>query len=371
MNFEDVIGQHHLVKHIKTSYANNRMPHAQLYVGENGYGTLALALATANLILNSSPESQQYSSVLQHPDFHFAVPVNSSKIKQPTTEHFAKEWVNAVNDNPYLDLNSWYVQIGIEKKKGNISVHEADRISGKLALKPHSGIGKVMLIWCAEKLNTQASNKLLKIIEEPPKNTFVILTTSQEELILDTIRSRCQVLHFPRLGQDLIADKLSERQDISKSQAVFFAQQAEGDYTKAFNMATQNSEESEFEEWFVNWVRLAFQVKSNTSVVKKLVDWGNTVGDNPRDKQVRFLKYCLHFFRQALLKNYNINQLVYLNPTSSFSLEKFSPFIHGNNIQDIYDSLHEAIYQINRNVSAKLIFTDISFKLTRFIHKKP
>lgn len=370
MNFEQVIGQHHLIKHIQTSYANNRMPHAQLYVGENGYGTLALALACANLILNSSEASQQYSSVLQHPDFHFAVPVNSSKIKHPTTEHFAKEWIEAVTNNPYLDLNGWYAHIGIEKKKGNISVHEADRISGKLALKAHSGIGKVMLIWCAEKLNTQASNKLLKIIEEPPKNTFIILTTSQEELILDTIRSRCQVLHFPRLSQDVIAERLAQQKDISMSQASFLAQQAEGDYTRAFNLASKNSEEREFEEWFVDWVRLAFQAKSKISIVRKLVEWGHAVGDNPRDKQVRFLKYCLHFFRQALLKNYKVDQLVNLHPNSSFSLEKFSPFIHGGNIQGIYDAVQEAIYQVERNVNAKLIFTDVSFKLTRFIHKK-
>jgi len=300
------------------------------------------------------------------------VPVNTTKesSKKPTTDDFAKPWLDLAEQNPYLELNSWYAHIGIEKKKGVMSVHEADRISGKLALKSHSGIGKVMLIWCAEKLNPSASNKLLKLIEEPPENTFLILTTSQEELILDTIRSRCQILHFPRLSQDLIADKLSQQLHISESQANFFAQQAEGDYTKAFSMATRNNEEDEFEEWFVNWVRLAFQAKSNVSVVKKLVDWGNAVGDNPRDKQVRFLKYCLHFFRQALLKNYNIDQLVYLSPTSSFSLEKFSPFIHGNNIQDIYDTVQEAIYQVNRNVNSKLVFTDISFKLTRFIHRK-
>ena len=372
MDFDDVIGQSHLIKHLNNSYLNNRIPHAQLFVGENGYGTLALALACANLLLNSSPIKQRYSSVLQHPDFHFAIPVNTTKTssKKPTSEDFATSWLNNVKKNPYMDLNSWYTEIGIEKKKGIMSVNEANRISKKLALKSHSGIGKVMLIWCAEKLNLQASNKLLKIVEEPPPNTFLILTTNQEELILDTIKSRCQTLHVKKLSQEAIAKSLSQKLGFSKSEAQFIAQQSDGDYSRALSLANKNTEDAEFEQWFITWVRLAFQAKSNATVVQKLVDWGNLISDNTRDKQVRFLKYCLHFFRQALLNNYNVQQLVYLKPKTSFSLDKFSPYIHGNNISDIYDTLQDAIEQVNRNVNAKLIFTDISFKLTRFIHRK-
>lgn len=372
MNFENVIGQEHLKKHLKACYENNRMPHAQLYVGENGYGTLPMALACADLILNSNPDKQIYSSVLQHPDFHISVPVNNinNHPKKPTTSDFIQPWRDLALENPYMDLQSWYTKIGIEKKKGNMSVNEAERIAEELALKPHSGIAKVMIIWCADKLNTQAANKLLKIIEEPPEKTFLILTTDKEELILDTIKSRCQSLYFSRLSQEQINSALVERYNIESSKASFIAQQADGSFSHAINLINDNEEILEFEQWFISWVRLAFQAKKNKQVVQKLIDWSHSIADFSRDKQIRFLQFCLHFFRQALLKNYGVDDLVFLKTQIAFSLEKFAPFVHGKNIESIQETLQEAIFHVDRNVNSKMVISDTSLKLSRFIHMK-
>lgn len=372
MTFDNIIGQDHLKKHLQACYANKRMPHAQLYVGETGYGTLPMALACANLILNSDNSRQIYSSVLQHPDFHVAVPVSSHKGKptKPTTSDFIKPWLNLAEKNPYMDLKTWYAEIGVEKKKGLMTVNEADRISEELALKPHSAVSKVMVVWCADKLHTAAANKLLKLIEEPPENTFLILTTDKEEALLDTIKSRCQKLNFPRLSPESIREALISRLALDTSQADFIAQQADGDFTQAYNLAQNNKEELEFEQWFIDWVRLAFQVKKNKQVIIKLMDWGQSISENTRDKQIRFLKYCLHFFRQALLQNYQADDLVYLKTQAKFSLNKFAPFIHGNNIELIYNTIQEAIFHIDRNVNAKTVITDTSIKLSRFIHIK-
>ncbi len=371
MNFKNVIGQEHIKKHIQVCYGNNRMPHAQLFVGENGYGTLAMALATADLILNSNPDKQIYSSVLQHPDFHISVPVNSNKSgSKPTTTDFIKPWQELAKENPYMDLQSWYAKIGIERKKGIMSKYEAERIANELALKPYSGIAKVMVIWCADKLNTTAANKLLKIIEEPPEKTFLILTTDQEELILDTIKSRCQRLYFNRLGQDLIRTELIEKYNIDSSKAGFIAQQADGNFSTALKLIRDNDEIIEFEDWFISWVRLAFQAKKNRQVVQKLISWSHAIAEHSRDKQIRFLLFCLQFFRQALLKNYRVEELVFLQTQSAFSLEKFAPFVHSKNIEAIQQTLQEAIFHIDRNVNSKMVITDISLKLSRFIHVK-
>ena len=373
MNFDNIIGQDHLKKHIKACYTNDRMPHAQLYIGDTGYGSLPMALACANLILNSDTSRQTYSSVLQHPDFHVAVPVNSvnSKPKRPTTSDYIKPWLELAKTNPYMDLKTWYHKIGIEKKKGIMSVYEAERIAQELALKPHSGVAKVMVIWCADTINTAASNKLLKIIEEPPKDTFLILTTDKEELILDTIKSRCQSLYFPKLSQNDVRQALIEKHHIEASKADYIAQQTDGSYTKAVNLLENNEEELNFEKWFIEWVRLAFQAKKNKSVVQKLIIWSENISGYSRDVQIRFLQYCLHFFRQALLKNYKAHELVYMKTQTKFSLEKFAAFIHGNNIENIYSTIQEAIFHIERNVNSKMVITDVSLKLTRFIHAKP
>jgi len=373
MKFEEIIGQGHLINHLKACYENDRMPHAQLYIGKNGHGVLPMALAVADLILNSESSRQNYSSVLEHPDFHIAVPVNNigGHPKKPTTSDFLKSWKNLAVIQPYMDLKAWYSSIGIEKKKGLMSVFEADRIANELSLKSHSGIAKIMIIWCADKLNPAASNKLLKLIEEPPEKTFIILTTDNEELILDTIKSRCQKLYFPALSQENIREALVKKLNISSSEADFLAQQADGDFCRAFDLAKNSEEEYDFEEWFISWVRLAFQAKTNKQVVQKLLEWSQNISECSRDKQIRFLHYCLHFFRQALLKNYSVDNLVYLKTKSNFSLDKFSPFIHGKNIEPIYETIQKAIFHIDRNVNSKMVISDTSIKLSRFIHIKP
>jgi DNA polymerase-3 subunit delta' len=199
----------------------------------------------------------------------------------------------------------------------------------------------------------------------------LILTTDKEELILDTIKSRCQSLHFNRLSQDLIRAALIEKYRVESSKAGFIAQQADGNFTQALNLIHDNEEMIEFEDWFISWVRLAFQAKKNKQVVQKLIDWSHNISDHSRDKQIRFLQFCLQFFRQALLKNYRVEELVFLKTKTAFSLEKFAPFVHGKNIESIQETIQEAIYHIDRNVNSKMVISDISLKLSRFIHLKP
>jgi DNA polymerase-3 subunit delta' len=90
-----------------------------------------------------------------------------------------------------------------------------------------------------------------------------------------------------------------------------------------------------------------------------------------RETQKRFLNYCIHFFRQALLSHYKVDSLVYLSPyDSSFKFNKFSEFISGTNISDIFKVLEDAIFHVERNGNGKIIFSDLSFQLTRLLHKK-
>ena len=89
------------------------------------------------------------------------------------------------------------------------------------------------------------------------------------------------------------------------------------------------------------------------------------------EKQVDKIElHCLELFRQALLKNYTADSLLFLEfKDPKFSIEKFAPFIHQNNIFEITSAIEEASYHIERNGNAKLIFSDLSIQLTRLIHK--
>ena len=302
--------------------------------------------------------------------FSFPVTTNDAVKKHPVSNLFLEDWREFIKEQPYGSLFNWLQHIGVENKQGNIGVDEAETVVKRLQLKSYEGGFKVMLIWMAEKMNIAAANKLLKLIEEPPNKTVFILITENEEQIINTIKSRCQALHFPVLSEQDIATALIERERCSESEAATIAQQAEGNYNKAVQLLNNDGADLVFEEWFVTWIRTAFKAKGNASVVQQLIEWSETIAKSGRETQKRFLEYCLQFFRQALLLNYKSDDLVFMETQTGFDLSKFAPFVHGGNILDIEKELNDAIYHIERNGNAKIILLDLSMKLTRFLHKK-
>jgi DNA polymerase-3 subunit delta' len=310
---------------------------------------------------------------LGHPDLHFIYPtVSTEDVKsKPKSIDFIQDWRLFVTENPYGGLFDWYKMLGVQNKQGEIRVDDAAEILKLLALKSLEGSYKIMIIWMADKMNIAASNKLLKLLEEPTDKTVFILISENEEDIIQTIRSRCQVLHFNGLPENVITQALVSRENIDEKEAYKIAHQAQGNYNKALHILKEDNEELPFEKWFVDWVRAAFKAKGNAAAIQELIGWSEEIASLGREAQKKFLNYCIDMFRQALMLNYQAESLVYMEPTvEKFKLENFAPFVNGNNISEIFKELSDASYHIERNGNAKLILTDLSIKLTRLIHKK-
>jgi len=377
LNFDKIIGQTHVVNHLKQTVDNGRISHAQLFVGKEGSGILPAAIAYAGYLISKNHKTpeicMQKCAKLQHPDLHFSFPVaaNDTIKKHPVSSLFLKDWRIFIEEQPYGSLFDWYKHIGVENKQGQIGVDEAQEIVKALRLKPYEATYQVMIIWMPEKMNIAASNKLLKLIEEPPENTILLLVTEHEEQIISTIRSRCQTLHFGNLTEQQIAEALVSREKLELSVATKIAHQADGNYNKAVKLSQNKSDERIFEQWFVVWVRAAFRAKGNASVINDLIGWSNEIAGKGRETQKQFLQYCIQVFRQAMLLNYKVDSLVYLEPkTEGFKLENFAPFIHNGNIISISEELGSAMYHIERNGNAKIVLLDLSIKLTRLLHAK-
>ncbi|WP_282030213.1 ATP-binding protein [Winogradskyella eximia] len=382
MLFSEVLGQKHIKNHLTTSVDAGRIAHAQLFVGPEGSGTLPMALAYAQYILcnNSNGENTGGNDScnikfknFSHPDLHFAFPVTTSdKVKsKPVSSFYLEEWRQLLDQQPYGNLFDWYKLLGVDNKQGQIGVEEALQIVKSLALKSYEGGYKVMIIWMAEKMNTASANKLLKLIEEPPEKTIFILIAEDEEQIINTIKSRCQILHFPPLAEEAICEALVKNYQIEQSEAIKIAHQSNGNYNKACDLIYHDSEDIQFEKWFVFWIRAAFKARGNKSAIHDLISWSEEIAKTGRETQKKFLNFCLNYFRQALLLNYKADELVYLEPKSEdFKLSKFAPFVHDSNILEISDELQDAIYHIERNGNSKIVLTDLSIKLTRLLHKK-
>ncbi len=382
MLFSQILGQDYIKNHLTKSASSGRIPHAQLFVGPEGCGTLAMAIAYAQYILCHNTDGENTNgnescnlkfNSISHPDLHFIFPtVTTEDVKtKPKSVDFMSEWRQFVTENPYGGLFDWYKILGVHNKQGEIRVDDAQEILKLLSLKSYEGGHKIVIVWMAEKMNVAASNKLLKLLEEPPEKTVFILIAENEEDIIQTILSRCQVLHFGGLSEKVIADSLILNENIDASLADKIAHQSQGNYNKALLLLDEESEELPFEEWFVSWVRAAFRAKGNAEAIQDLILWSEQIAGLGRETQKKFLNFCIDMFRQALMLNYETKKLVYMETkVPKFQLENFAPFVNGNNIIAIFKELSDAMYHIERNGNAKIILTDLSIKLTRLIHKK-
>ncbi len=382
MQFSDILGQEHIKNHLTRSADLGRIPHAQLFVGPEGSGTLPMAIAYAQYVLCTNQNGENTGAnescnlkfqKISHPDLHFVYPtVSTDDVKtKPKSIDFIADWRLFLSQNFYGGLFDWYAILGVQNKQGLIRVEDAEEVLKTLALKSYEGGYKIMIVWMADKMNTSASNKLLKLLEEPPEKTVFILISENEEDIIQTIRSRCQVLHFNGLSESVVTNALISRENTDPKLATKIAHQAQGNYNKALHLLKDDGDEFPFEQWFVLWVRAAFRAKGNPAVIADLIQWSEQIAALGRETQKKFLEFCIALFRQALLYNYEAKDLVYLEPAvENFTIAKFAPFVNGNNINEIFQELSDAIYHIERNGSAKIILTDLSIKLTRLIHKK-
>ncbi|MDP2454000.1 MULTISPECIES: ATP-binding protein [unclassified Kaistella] len=372
MNWEQIVGHEELKNLLKDSIKSNRVSHAQLFVGKDGYGTLPLAMAFAKEILRKENEhSSAKVDSLNHLDLHFSFPVFKVN-RTALSSLFFDEFRTMMLENPYSNNEDWSAILESENKQLSIYVEEIDEINKKFALKSFEGGSKILIVWQADKMNSDAANKFLKFLEEPPKNTYIILTASNIDFMLPTILSRTQIVEIPRIKEDDLSQFLMNNKQISSDNQNKIIFQAQGNWNTAKKLLQSENMDSEFEEQFIMWVREAFQVKKKPEFLKNIVLWGRRIATWNKEKQLNFLEYCAEMFRLALLQNYGNESLVYKKIESgSFKWDSFSKFIHGANIEAILEEISNADYHLERNGNTKIIWTDLGIKLSRYLHKKP
>lgn len=369
MNWDEVIGQDDLKKQLQQSIDDTRVGQSYLFVGQEGHGVLPLILAFSQEILKrENPTAEHKMETLNHMDFHFSFPsyvVNGKNV----SENFIAEFRDLVLENPYFSINDWGEVIGVEKQL-SISVAEMSSIMEKMTLKSYEGGHKILVIWRADKMNTESANKFLKLLEEPPQKTLIFLTAETLDGFLPTIISRTQVFEIPRIANDKIKEGLDNFVDLNENQRETIVHKVQGNWNDAYKLAIHDPAGEEFEDYFIKWVRDAFMVVKNPSKLREIMQWATEVSSWSKEKQKKFLEYCGEIFRMALFQNYAAENLVYTKiDEQKLKWEKFAQYIHGANIEDILTELSTANLHITRNGNVKIIWTDLGIKMSRYLHR--
>ena len=370
MQFTHSLGQEGVKFALKKAFEKGQVPHAQCFIDQGGRGGLALGLECAlSLLWDEIPDSRE--KALQHPDLHCVYPVSTSaNVKnKPMCKDYIGDWLEFIQKDVYSPLSDWLLRIGSEKKQGNISVEETEALYKALSLKAFSGKNKVCVLWGVDRLSINAANKLLKLIEEPPINTYFILIATNADDLLTTIRSRCQMLALPPI-QPAIIEAALIKEGAAANDAKNFAIEAQGNWAIAKTLLSSSSHIKDVEALLIDCLRCSFKAIGNKAIGIELMQWANRMGQMGRHLQKQFLHFGLSFIRQALLLSYQSEEIVTYQPKNEFSLEKFAPFVHSKNASSLISLFEEAIYAVERNANGKILFSDFCLELSRLLNMK-
>jgi DNA polymerase-3 subunit delta' len=368
MLFQSIPGLVAVKEKLIRSVQAGKIPHAQLFMGKEGALTLPLALAYATYIhCQNRKEADACGTCAAcsknlkyiHPDTSFVFPVGNvkgDKDEERFRADMLKNWRAFLLEQPFGTRNDWSHFYGGEDKQALISRDESREIIRALSLKPFESACKVMIIWQPETMHTTAANGILKILEEPPPNTFFILVSTSAEHLLPTIVSRTQRTQVPMLEDDALERFLRNHVPAGANRIAEVVRMADGDLALAREL--METEQDEHHEQFVSWMRACFGLK-----FEQLVPLAETFHDLDRLQQRTWLTYSLAMMREALLHLGGASGIQRVTGIELSFIQNFSRQLTVARIEKIQLQLGDAIYFLERNGSAKMIFLDLSIQI--------
>ena len=329
---------HSQIEELKKIADSKRVPNAIMLYGSNDEKLkAALDFCKMILSLNLDMEKKQLSEMmcdkLNHPDFHLIFPIPSSAKKDENIcDFYASNWKEYVLGSKLnASLSGWKDVLNCGNKQLGIGVDSVSSLIKKLSISSFNSQFKVVVFWEAERLNVEASNKILKTVEEPGNKTVFIFLCKRKTDLLPTIVSRCQTIGF----NNTFADEGS----------------------------------SEFEKLFGELLRSAFLIRKDLTQGAKIISWASKASRLDKETQKSFFRFSIELIRQSFLKNINATSLVNFEAKTDFNFDSFSKYITKNNIEELCDQFENANYQTIRNGNSNMIMTGLALGLTKSIHR--
>lgn len=369
MKFSQIPGLHDTSRLLVDAIGSDHLAHAQLFAGAEGSLALPLALATAAYIhceqrgddscgvCPACVKSMKYI----HPDTYFVVPLikTDKDVDDDQRNSTLKQWRSFLLESPFGVPNDWAMvaSAGEDKKNLIIPRSESRHIVRTLALKPFESRYKVMILWQPELLHDSAANGILKILEEPPPQTYFILVSYAADQLLPTILSRTQILPVPLLDDAVIAEYLKTHHRIDETAAERLALLADGSLAQAIRLS-EGDDEDHFDE-FIPWIEACANGDVGT-----LVAMAENFHGLDKVRQRNRLSFAMSMMRETLLELYQAHDIQRAQPAHLEFVQRFAPLANLNVVQAAYDLINDGLLHLERNGSAKMIYLDLSLGIT-------
>jgi DNA polymerase-3 subunit delta' len=371
--WNNIIGQKRVINILKNIYINNKIAHAYIFSGKEGTGKDALAIEFAKLVncdsrineteaCNNCTNCQRINS-LNSANFKIITALPSGRkeltedenpisiLKQEDIEIYQTE-IKKKSDDPYYKINI--------PNANDIKITSIRQIRKEIYLTGEKGKKKIYLISNADRMNPQSSNAFLKILEEPPGDALIILTTSRINSLLPTIIGRCQKINFDSIGKkDLIEYLMKMKEGISEKEAEFYANIADGSITNCSNIV--NSYLLELRELSINM--LASLLSRNYIDLGKTIS--NVVGYKDKQKVRQFLVMLIYWFRDISTMSSGGNNNI-INTDKIERLKRFNEKFKSDNFR-IINLIEDGIRDIDMNINLELLLYNLAYKIKSLI----
>jgi DNA polymerase III delta' subunit len=320
MAFDDVLGNDRIKQILKKSLARNRIPNSLLFYGPEGVGKRDIALVLAKAM-------------------------NCLKLKDDACENCAS--CRAIDHNNFPDV------MVLSPEKNLLKIEQMREMKQVAYLKPMVGQKRVFIIDQAEKMKEEAANSVLKILEEPPSFTHLVLVTSNPYMILPTIKSRCQELGFSLISKHDIEKVLVERGH-EEERARIIALLVRGNLKQAMNMDWEEIQPVREKAWQL--FDAVLRGKGMSSFIK---DYAFRRRENLEAEFVQVLEILSSFGRDLLLIMSGGEIKLLLNPDYDFKLQDAASFTSLGQVQDFLVKIDTALYALEKNVNVNLLVSSV------------
>ena len=329
--FSSIIGQAKPIKLLSTLVQKGTIPHALLFTGIDGVGkrTAAKTLAMACNCAAGEP------GVGQNPK-HADLPCGKCRACR-----------KIASDN-HPDI------LSIAPADTIIRIAQVRQLNDALSMKPYEARQRVVIIGSAQALNPEAGNALLKILEEPPDHTLLVLTARQRSDLLPTIVSRCQHIRFGPLSSSHVAELLMNSQDIKPDEAASVANLARGSFTRALELYKRNWIARR--DWLIDEL---MKLPTQPTTVK--LAWANQLAQNKRllEDTLEVLQIWL---RDLAVYQYNPKNII--NKDLTDKIQYVSQRVDTKALNAYIQALSKTQKAIDANVNIRLALEALVLKLT-------
>ena len=354
MFFQQIPGRSDIKNYLQQTIRQHRVPHAQLFWGPEGSGALPLAMAFATELMCEQPgpegacgscPSCRKNAHWAHPDVHISFPTIGAQTKSADV---IQVWRDGFQKQPFITMADWFALQEADNKQGGINKDECLHMLRTLQMKSFEAAKKIWIIWGAEYLGKEG-NRLLKMIEEPTPDTYMILIADELQDLLPTIVSRCQLLKLKPYPETEIRDHLVASYQMAPDEALQIAHYAQGDMHHAIQLASEDVRQQAPLLW-LPWFQYCLQGRT-----AQIVELNGSIEQLGREKVKQWVQFGLGFLRTLLLLRKGVDITSSLSDAGQKLIQFGMQGLTEDTIIRMMEDISDLESQVERNGQIRLL----------------